>query len=103
MNDPRPHGAAMDSGAHAGATAGLTMETVSQLRLEALMSELTRRVMVVQPNAIDHLVQRGVLAPLARDGCCKPDGGTCCPNAKRLGANGPGPVINPGLPGPTLR
>ncbi|MBO9689878.1 hypothetical protein [Roseateles chitosanitabidus] len=73
-----------------------TMEGVSQLRLEALMTELSKRVMVVQPTAIEHLVQRGVLAPLARDGCCKPDGGTCCPNAKLRA----GPVVvDPGRAG----
>jgi hypothetical protein len=57
-------------------------EAVSQLRLEALMNELTRRVMVVNEDAMKHLVDRGVIALMARDGCCKPDGGTCCPNAK---------------------
>lgn len=57
-------------------------ETVTQLRLEALMQELTKRVRVVNEDALTHLVDRGVIARMARDGCCKPDGGTCCPNAR---------------------
>jgi hypothetical protein len=57
-------------------------ETVSQLRLEKLVNELTKRVMVVNDDALKHLVDRGVIALMARDGCCKPDGGTCCPNAR---------------------
>lgn len=60
----------------------LTLNTVSELRVEGLIRELTRRVMVVQPDALQHLVDRGVLARFAADGCCKPDGGTCCPNKK---------------------
>jgi len=57
-------------------------ETVTQLRLEALMHELTKRLRVVNEDALTHLVDRGVIARVARDGCCKPDGGTCCPNAR---------------------
>ena len=57
-------------------------ETVTQLRLEALMQEQTKRVRVVNEDSLTHLVDRGVIARMARDGCCKPDGGTCCPNAK---------------------
>jgi hypothetical protein len=57
-------------------------ETVTQLRLEALMQELTKRVRVVNEDALTHLVDRGVVARMARNGCCKPDGGTCCPNAR---------------------
>ena len=57
-------------------------ETITQLRLEALMQELTKRVRVVNEDALTHLLDRGVIARLARDGCCKPDGGTCCPNAR---------------------
>lgn len=59
-----------------------TFETVTQLRLETLMQELTKRVRVVNEDALTHLVDRGVIARMARDGCCKPDGGTCCPNAR---------------------
>ena len=59
-----------------------SFETVTQLRLEALMQELTKRVRVVNEDALTHLVDRGVIARMARDGCCKPDGGTCCPNAR---------------------
>ncbi len=57
-------------------------ETVTQHRLESLMQELTKRVRVVNEDALDHLVDQGVIARMARDGCCKPDGGTCCPNAR---------------------
>ena len=57
-------------------------ETVAQLRLEGLMHELTKRVRVVNEDALTHLIDRGVIARMARDGCCKPDGGTCCPNAR---------------------
>jgi len=69
----------------------LSLETLSQIHLDRLTQELTKRVMVVNEDSLTHLVQRGVLAPVAADGCCKPDGGTCCPNARlRLG-----PVSNP--------
>ena len=57
-------------------------ETVSQIRMEALLKELTKRVMVVNDDALKHLVDRGVIARMAAEGCCKPDGGTCCPNKK---------------------
>jgi hypothetical protein len=57
-------------------------ETVSQLRVEKLVNKLTKRLMVVNDDALKHLVDRGVIALMARDGCCKPDGGTCCPNAR---------------------
>jgi hypothetical protein len=67
----------------ADATEFASLQAVSQLRLEALITELTRRAMVVNDDALTHLLQRGVLAPVAAAGCCKPDGGTCCPN-KRL-------------------
>jgi len=61
-------------------------QTVTQLRLDALVQELGKRARVVNEDALNHLIQRGVIALMARDGCCKPDGGTCCPNA-RLRAN----------------
>jgi hypothetical protein len=64
------------------AASPLPFETVSQLRLEALLQELTKRVMVVNEDALTHLQDRGVIPLMARDGCCKPDGGTCCPNAR---------------------
>jgi hypothetical protein len=59
-----------------------SFETVTQLRLEQLMHELTKRVRAVNEDALTHLVDRGVIPRMARDGCCKPDGGTCCPNAR---------------------
>ena len=62
----------------------LQMQTVSHIRTEALIAELTKRVMVVNDDALVHLQRRGVIASAARDGCCKPDGGTCCPNKRLL-------------------
>lgn len=57
-------------------------EAVAQFRLDALMLELTKRVRVVNDDALNHLVEQGVIARAARASCCKPDGGTCCPNAR---------------------
>jgi hypothetical protein len=42
---------------------------------------LTQRLLVTN-KAITHMIKKGALAKAAADGCCKPDGGTCCPNAK---------------------
>ena len=51
------------------------------------------RVILVQSLAVtwdvlDHLRDKGVLPVRAEmraaDGCCKPDGGTCCVNKKAL-------------------
>ena len=47
--------------------------------------------MLVTWKAMEHLRKMGMIKPqedgsvqLRRDdGCCKPDGGTCCPNAKK--------------------
>jgi hypothetical protein len=69
----------------------LSLQTLSQLHLDRLTQELTKRVMVVNEDALTHLVQRCVLAPVAAAGCCKTDGGTCCPN-KQLRRD---PVIDP--------
>lgn len=60
----------------------LQLEVISQIRVEALLHELTKRVMVVNEEGLKHLQDRGVIALMARDGCCKPDGGTCCPNKR---------------------
>ena len=60
----------------------LSLQTLSQLRLEGLVDQLTKRLMVVNDDALSHLVDRGVLARVAAAGCCKPDGGTCCPNRR---------------------
>ena len=68
-------------------------ESVTQLRLESLVMELTKRVRVVNEDALKHLVDRGVLGRLAADGCCKPDGGTCCPNARMGLERGIGPNV----------
>ncbi|WP_396269438.1 hypothetical protein [Ideonella sp.] len=59
------------------------MQTVTQNRLDNLVQELSKRARVVNEESISHLIERGVIARMAQDGCCKPDGGTCCPNAKR--------------------
>lgn len=67
-------------------------ETVTMLRIEALMHELTKRVRVVNEDALSHLIDRGVIARMARDGCCKPDGGTCCPNARTRLERGLDPI-----------
>jgi hypothetical protein len=58
------------------------IDAVSARRVESLIQELSKRVMVVNEDSLSHLMQRGVIAVAARDGCCKPDGGTCCPNAR---------------------
>jgi len=58
------------------------IDAISARRVEALMEQLSKRVMVVHEDSLQHLIQRGVIAVAARDGCCKPDGGTCCPNAR---------------------
>ena len=57
--------------------------------VETLIRELDRRLMLVTPQAINHLQSHGAIpmkgiepAMLRADGCCKPDGGTCCPNKK---------------------
>ena len=74
----------------------LHLYTVTQLRMDALMKELTKRVMVVNEDSLTHLLQRGVIAPVARDGCCKPDGGTCCPNKRlRVEVGGTQRVLEP--------
>ncbi len=72
-----------------------TFEAVTQLRLEGLMQELTKRVRVVNEDALTHLIDRGVIARMARDGCCKPDGGTCCPNARLRIEQPSGPMSGP--------
>ena len=65
------------------------IDAVTARRVDALMEELSKRVMVVNEDSLKHLMQRGVIAAAAMDGCCKPDGGTCCPNARtRLIAGG---------------
>lgn len=79
------------------AVSGLQIELVSQLRLEALLHELTKRTMVVNEDALTHLQNQGVIPKMARDGCCKPDGGTCCPNARLRFERGQFSKINPGV------
>ena len=44
-------------------------------------ADLTKRLTVTN-KAISHMVKKGALARMAADGCCKPDGGTCCVNKR---------------------
>lgn len=67
----------------------LATTSVSPERVEELMSELTNRMMLVTDQTLNHLQSHGVvpmagkaLTALRADGCCKPDGGTCCVNKK---------------------
>jgi hypothetical protein len=61
---------------------GLQFQAVSEVRVDALLEELATRVRVVNEDALRHLIDQGVLARVAAAGCCKPDGGTCCPNKR---------------------
>ena len=47
---------------------------------DELITTLSRRLMVVTDEALHHLVQRKVIGAELAGACCKPDGGTCCPN-----------------------
>lgn len=52
---------------------------------QARRSTREERVVLVQSLAVtwdvlDHLRDKGVIPARAADGCCKPDGGTCCVN-----------------------
>jgi hypothetical protein len=58
----------------------LAVKPASLREVEHLLVELDRRLMVVSDASLRHLLDRGVIARLAAGGCCKPDGGTCCPN-----------------------
>jgi hypothetical protein len=48
------------------------------------------KAMLVTPQALEHLRKMGMfkargaadVPDMMPEGCCKPDGGTCCPNAK---------------------
>ena len=67
----------------------ISTNAVSSEHVEALVRELGRRLMLITPEAINHLQSHGVIpvpgidpALLRANGCCKPDGGTCCPNKK---------------------
>jgi hypothetical protein len=42
-------------------------------------ADLTKKL--ITNKAVAHMIQKGALARSA-DGCCKPDGGTCCPNKR---------------------
>jgi hypothetical protein len=70
---------------------------VSNEHIDVLVRELSRRLMLISPETINHLQSHGVIpvkgidtALLRADGCCKPDGGTCCPNKKFASA----PVVS---------
>lgn len=53
-------------------------------RVEELMNELNKRLMLVTDHTLNHLQSHGVIPVTMRraEGCCKPDGGTCCVNKK---------------------
>ena len=64
---------------------------VSAAQVNKLMEGLQRRMMLVTDETLNHLRSHGVIPEpgkileMARaDGCCKPDGGTCCPNKKSV-------------------
>lgn len=80
-------------------SSSLNVELVTQLRVENLLRELTKRTMVVNDDALQHLLKQGVIPKMARDGCCKPDGGTCCPNARIRLDQVQDPRINPVIKG----
>lgn len=43
--------------------------------------------MLVDWRVLEHLQQKGIVEDafaMRADGCCKPDGGTCCVNAKQF-------------------
>jgi|HubBroStandDraft_6_1064221.scaffolds.fasta_scaffold480544_2 hypothetical protein len=58
----------------------LPMQKVPEEDVAMLLNELKKRVMVVGTDGLQHLIDRGVVAPAAAEGCCAPSGGTCCPN-----------------------
>jgi hypothetical protein len=60
----------------------LSARSISFEQAVMLMEELNKRMSVVSEQALGHLMSKGVIAAIAREGCCKPDGGTCCPNKK---------------------
>jgi hypothetical protein len=67
----------------------LSTVSVSPERVQELMSELQNRLMLVTDRTLNHLQSHGALPAhgakptvVRADGCCKPDGGTCCVNKK---------------------
>ena len=64
----------------------LSTVAVSSERAEALLDELQSRLMLVTDKTMNHLQSHAALAVkggvVRADGCCKPDGGTCCVNKK---------------------
>ena len=70
--------------------ADISTVAISGERVDELVRELNRRLMLVTPEAINHLQSHGAMPARgitsdtlrAADGCCKPDGGTCCPNRR---------------------
>ena len=49
------------------------------------VAELTKKLLITD-KALEHLVGKGMITKeqMTNAKCCKPDGGTCCPNAKTL-------------------
>jgi hypothetical protein len=67
----------------------LSTVSASAQHVEELLTELRSRLMLVTDSTLNHLKSHGVIIAhgatptMARaDGCCKPDGGTCCVNKK---------------------
>ena len=64
------------------------MASISAERVELLVNQLKNRMMLVTDETKRHLQSHGVMpigvnpGILRADGCCKPDGGTCCVNKK---------------------
>ena len=62
--------------------------SISAERVELLLSHLKSSWMLVTDETKRHLQAHGVMpiganpGVLRADGCCKPDGGTCCVNKK---------------------
>ena len=66
-----------------------SIKNVPKTEINYLLHALSRKLMLLTPDAINHLQSHGVIpvkgidpTRLRADGCCKPDGGTCCPNKK---------------------
>ncbi|MBO0696954.1 MAG: hypothetical protein J2P46_01040 [Zavarzinella sp.] len=68
-------------------SATLPTESITKEQRVVLVESL-----LVTWKAMEHLREKGMIKPrpdgsmpLRRDdGCCKPDGGTCCPNKKEI-------------------
>jgi hypothetical protein len=68
-------------------TAKLGTLAISNAQIDKLLKGLSKRLVLVSDDSLKHLMDRGLISAdqFARAGCCKPDGGTCCPNAHIVG------------------